>query len=499
MKAKRLLSLLLMGAVTITAGALAACQKDNGGNNGDNGDNGGGGSANYTIDETEYYVVGSGEGTLSKTSWEPTDTSLPLVRDESADHNVFTIQLELYVGDEFKIVHDGSWDGEININKLEGLDDEKNVKDAEGNIVFSECGQFGGNIGVQAGQDGKYTFSLHTYPDGEKDTYLSFVKDEALDPLPPKMDMYVAWDTNDFNDMQSKQEESHLTQNGNIWKLILEVTEKDLCRDADGKLVEEGGEYVAVGVINSVDGVVYCDANRTPEPVFINEDEYNLLGVGTYTLKFDSDKNELTIINGIPKVYFCGTMTDWNLNEDYLLEEGNDGIWRGTLVVEESAKLKIRDNADGWYSPTGNDIELTAGEWLFTYNPENNEVKYEKLDYYIAGTLFGEDGKAINFSIVAASPKLTLGEDGLYTVDLVVTDVTETSDYSWIKSQGKDGIFGFQVVYGSVLGGVKDWHNKAEESELYSVDGNVFIREAGTYTITYDPATETISVAVKAA
>lgn len=493
MKAKRLLPLLLAGAMAVSAGALAACTpKDDDDNKKPNG-------GKYTVDAHEYHLVGNGGGDLEKNNWSPENHDLMFVRDETADHNVFKVTIDMYANDAFKILDErDSYDYALTINCMYGLEDGV-VADGEGNPVFTE-GEYG-NIVLAAGQDGTYTFSLHTYPDGEKSTTLTYTKDAELDPLPPKMDMYVVTDLNDFGFAQDEYLANHMTQSGNIWKFILEIKEEDLCRDENGAEVEEGAVYLAVAVQNDVedeDGVkvVTCDTSESRKSFAINGVEYNLLGAGTYTLKYDAEKDTLTIIDGIPKVYFCGTMTDWDLNEDYLLTEGDDGIWRGTLEVADSAKLKIRDNAGGWYSPTGNDIELDAGEWLFTYNPENNEVKYEKFAYYIAGTLFDEDGNAINFSIVAKSPKLTLGEDGLYTVELVVTDVTDTSDYGWIKAQGKDGIFGFQVVYGTVLGGVKDWHNKAEESELYSVDGNVFIKAAGTYTITYDPATETISVAV---
>ena len=425
MKAKRILGLLLVGAMAVSAGALAACKKTgDSGNNGGNGGNGGGG-ANYTIDETEYYLVGTGDGTLSTIpAWTNSDHTLAFERDENADHNVFNITIDMYADDAFKIVYEDSWDNQYNITHITGYsDDDGGVKNDDGDIVFAKNNDQ--NILLAAGQDGKYTFSLHTYPDGEKDAYVSYTKDEALEPLPPKMDMYIAWDTNDFNDMQSKQEESHMTQNGSIWTYSLEVTEKDLCRDVEGELVDDGAEYVAVAVINSVDGTVICDSTRTPEPVFINGDEYNLLGVGSYTLRYNSDKQELTIVEG-----------------EYV----------------------------------------------------------EVVDYYLVGTFLDDAGNQHGFGVDEVSPKFVLGDDGLYTAEVVVTDVT--GSYTWLTSETTGGIFACKVVSYTETNGI-DW-NAANNSGITATDyvkfegGNIVFTTAGTYVFTLDAATGAVSIAPKA-
>lgn len=505
MKAKKMLALLAAGAMALSVGAMAACDNKNDDDNG-----GGGGGGNYTVDTTEYYLAGGGSGTLSQNGWNETNHVLKLVRDEDADHNLFNITIDMYAGDAFQIVHDDSWDGQMGIEYLQGVDEENCVKDEEGNVVFKGAGTFGKDVELQTGHDGTYTFSLHTFPGGEKDPYITYTKDAELSAL---LDMYVVSDMNWFGMLDVPYEQSHMTKNGNIWQYVLTIEESDLKRDAEGEVVEEGAQYVAVAVQNDVENedgthTITCDYSDSRLSVFIDGDEYNLLGAGVYTLRFNADEGTLTIIDGAFELYFIGSFNGWDQSapEEYKLTAGGDGNWTGYLTITEAdyadekeyAEVKLFNPlANGWYSANGDsNMELTAGTYFFKFTTATLTVEYEEVSYYIVGTLV-IDGANVNFSVAEKSPKFELTEDGVYTVDVEVTDVTSIGDYSWISG----GIFACKFVYYTELGGI-DWgmsntvNGQVEDTEFMFKNDNLIFKTEGTYTFTYDPATKTLSVAL---
>ena len=483
MKAKKWLTLLLTGALALSVGAFAACGKKDKGQSGNNdpGTNpppatGG----DYTVDTTEYYIAGKGEGSLKKIAdWSNTDHTLALVRDESADHNVFKITLDLYADDAFQILHDDSWDGQMGIEYFldvtdEGADAyEKSkgvVKNDAGNVVFYGAGMMGVDVTLEKGHDGVYTFSLHTFPDGEKDPYITYTKDAELKAL---MDMYVVSDMNDFSFKQQQYLDSHMNKTANGWKKVVEIKESDLKRNEKGEKVSTGAQYVAIAVRNDVADdtgyhAVTCDENRTPV-VFIDGDKYNLLPAGIYTFIYNPETDTLNIVDGAFELYFVGSFNGWQdgATEEYVLTEGADGNWTGYLKLDEAAEVKLYNPlAEGWYSSEGeSNMSLTAGEYFFKFTTDESKVEYEKVEYYLAGS-FAD----VSWGIGATSPKLVWdATEKVYTVDL--EDITSLE---------------FKVVYGTVLGGVKAWHPDG-------MGNNHSISEAGDYTITYNPETEEIT------
>lgn len=476
MKAKKMLTLLLSGAMALTMGVMAAC---------DNGNNSGGGGGNtptpppvggdYTLDNTEYYLAGDGAGTLSQNGWTVNDHSLKLERDAQADHNVFKITIDMYAGDEFKIVHDDSWTGEMGITFMEGVDEDKNVTDSEGNVIFKESGSFGGNICLNTDNDGTYTFSLHTYPDGEKTAYISYVKDADLEPLPPTVDMYVVSDMNELGWGDDFKETSHMTQNGTTWKAVVEVKAEDVTRNEEGDVVE-GGEYAAVAVRNEIDDengtkIVTCDMERTPTWTD-DEDggEYNLLKVGVYTLIFEVgvDECKLTITDGAFELYFTGSFNDNTASDEYKLTEDAAGNWYGYITLEEAAQVSLYNKyTEGTYS-VNDGAQLEAGDYFVKFIAADQSVAHEALAYYIAGTVENAE-----WGVVETSPKLELNEEtGVYTVDLLDVEMAE-----------------LKVVYGTVLGGVKTWYGVGADG-----NDNANITTAGDYTVTFNPATKELSI-----
>lgn len=523
MKAKKLLALLLTGAMAAALGTFAiACNnggggepggEGGGGGTGGEGTGGGGGStADYTLDETEYYLVGTGAGDLKQNAWSNTNHILKLVRDEEADHNVFTITISMYADDAFQIIHDDSWDGQMGISFMQGAVEEGDktvVKDAEDNVIFYGGGMMSVDITLSKGYDAKYTFSLHTYPDGEQDPYITY---EKVDDLKALSDMYVVGDFNDFGFNQKVFDKSHMTKNGDIWRYSLEVTEDDLKYDETGAA---GNEYTMIGVMNNVEDDNGIKAVYTSEDygtALHGDDEYNLVPAGIYTITYNGADNSVTIKAGANDIYFIGSMNGWNTDmgdEWKLTEDLATGIWSGYLTITEddyavedevqrdyaTVKLynKLGGASDTWLSPDGNNIELTAGEYAFTYNPETKEVKYEQCAYFIVGSFTNAQGEAdddnCNFKLNAGSSiKLNATQTAnVYSADYNYPNVS--AQYDWVAP----GVFALKVVYGTTIAGVKPntaWYGGGAEG-----NDNVLIPEAGEYTVTFNAETHAITVA----
>ena len=469
MKAKKMLALLLSGAMALTMGFMAACDKP--GNSG-GGDNPGGEvdppvGGDYTLDTTEYYLAGTGAGDLKQNNWSETNHVLALTRDEKADHNKFDITISMYAGDAFQIVHDDSWTGQMGIDFMYGVEDGE-IKDEDGNVVFSGVGMHGTDIQLQPGHDGVYTFSLHTFPDGEETTYITYNKDSELAAL---VDMYVVGDMNDFGRME-KTKNYHMTKNGSIWKFVLEITEDDVCRDEEGELADDG-IYAFAAVRNDVEDasgekIVTNDSTRLRK---FNDEmgyEYNLLEAGVYTFRYDADEDVLTIVDSAYEMYFVGSFNDNTPSEKYALSEGDDGNWYGYIALEEAAQVSLYNKYTETTYNVNEGAQLEAGEYFVKFVVEDKSIEHEALAYYIAGTVEGAE-----WGVCATSPKLTWDEEnGVYTVDLA--DITSAE---------------LKVVHGTLLGGVKTWYGVGADG-----NDNASIIVAGDYTVTFNPNTKAVTV-----
>lgn len=102
----------------------------------------------------QYYLVGSGLGELATNNWDQTTTDENLKFARTG--NTAVITADLYEGDEFAIVHNFDWAGQMGINVV-----ANGGKDAEDNVVFETGGGYDvKNIKVAEGQSGKYKLTL---------------------------------------------------------------------------------------------------------------------------------------------------------------------------------------------------------------------------------------------------------------------------------------------------------------------------------------------------
>ena len=277
-------------------------------------------------------------------------------------------------------------------------------------------------------------------------------------------------------------------------------------KDADGKVVFIGGNEYDNGAENwniilneGCDGVYEFTLTTYP-----NAASYN-----TITWKLVKTLTPQTVTHDMK---FIGTMNGWSEEnfEGLALNKAQNGeTWSGVITITEDmyaewtagdatnplgvecAALKIFNTVDGnYYGVDGNNIFLTAGTYAFKYTVATNAVEYQELAYYIVGTFLGENNEVVNFAVKAdVTPKFTV-ENGVATVTFTVADVATNEAYKWIKDQGKTdangnaACFSMKVVFGSEIE-IKDWYGNGSDN---------FYLAAGTYTVTFDIATGTVTV-----
>ena len=204
-------------------------------------------------------------------------------------------------------------------------------------------------------------------------------------------------------------------------------------------------------------------------------------------------------------MHLIGAFNNWaEADEAWLLKESDDkATWIGYLTVtpemfvdygqedKNTTALKVFNAVNGSYYPGGDNIFVGEGTWAVQYIVATDEVKVEKLEYYVVGTLLDAEGKAVNYAVKeGASPKLAKQEDGSYAVDFTAYDVTSLGDYSWMVDQGKTdpngvaAICSIKVVFGSSLG-IKDWYS--------AEGGDNWYLSAGTYSVVLSEGAVTVT------
>lgn len=174
-----------------------------------------------------------------------------------------------------------------------------------------------------------------------------------------------------------------------------------------------------------------------------------------------------------------------------MTRNGDDLIWYCEAdVPAEGGEFGVKNAAtDDWYSSEGNtkNIELTEGHYMFFIELElvggkpqlKGEIVAQEPAYYVVGTC-GNGGWAADANADNGAHMLQKQSDGTYSATITFTD-NETAD--WAENK-----VAFKVVYG--CGGY------VPNECWYGADGmdNITV-DPGTYTITFDPATGSVTVA----
>ncbi|MBR2010330.1 MAG: InlB B-repeat-containing protein, partial [Clostridia bacterium] len=181
----------------------------------------------FVADDKEYYLIGTGSGDMKQSGWnhENSMAHLVMTKTENATANVYEIEILMYAGDAFQICYGGTYDGQVGIGYVPGVEyaagtnrydnntyeaDAKKyatVKDANGNVIFEGHDEFNKeywtwNVFLAEGQDGIYKIIYTTYPDHPADNTITYELVEKREPLTETHEMYICstvsnWDFSD--------------------------------------------------------------------------------------------------------------------------------------------------------------------------------------------------------------------------------------------------------------------------------------------------------------
>ncbi|MBQ5772221.1 MAG: InlB B-repeat-containing protein, partial [Clostridia bacterium] len=186
----------------------------------------------FVADDKEYYLIGTGSGDMKQSGWNHDNSMAHLVmtKTENASANVYEIEILMYAGDAFQICYGGTYDGQVGIGYVPGVEyadgtnrydnntytaaDKKfaTVKNAAGEVVFEGHDEFNKeywtwNVFLAEGQDGIYKIIYTTYPDHPADNTITYELVEKKEPLAETHDMYICgtvsnWDFSDAFQMK---------------------------------------------------------------------------------------------------------------------------------------------------------------------------------------------------------------------------------------------------------------------------------------------------------
>ncbi len=345
----------------------------------------------YVEDTNEYYLIGSGSGSMKPSNWDhaASQSNLKMTKDTSVtDKNVYKITIDMYAGDRFQICFGGDWNGQQGIGYIPGATyadgvnpnggatvtaaDKKyaEVKDANGNVVFIGGDEYDKeyyvwNIILNEGQDGKYTFTLTTYPANAQYNTIEWKLEEKLQPQTVTHDMHIIGSHNNW-DATNTEFPMKKSEDGSSWLGFITIKPEHY---VDYAL---NGQGAALKVINHVDGAYYGDA--AGENICLPE--------GTYAIKYTVDGNKvefekceyyivgtlldgseavnfsvkagfnpkLTVANGVASTQFTAYDATGNNNFNWMVDQNKPG--KMAIKVVFGTSLGIPDN--GWYSDTAN-------------------------------------------------------------------------------------------------------------------------------------------------
>ncbi len=339
----------------------------------------------FTEDTRDWYIVGSGMGTLKTNNW--TEAGLPewqMTKLDVEGANVYEYTADLYAGDQLQFKLADTWTNQHGIGYF-------TTYEKDGVAYFYEDGGFGdSNLGWNAyvAVNGTYKFTLTTFPDSpDYDT----IEWEFLNPL----------------EEMAETHRMYITGTMNEWP----------------------GEAAAF-----TDDTWLMAANDTKD-------------VFTYLLSVDESM-----------------YADWTADE-------NGNLYAAFKVINVM-------NGD-WIGFDGENVLVTAGDYLVSYFTETNTITVEPCNFYVTGT-FPDSPWTIP---AEGSEKfaMTVNEDGTLSIAL---EITEADTESWIADQGKVDAAGnaancaIKVVYGAP-GAVVVWYGDNANG-----GDNWYISGTGIYNIT---------------
>ena len=481
MNTKKWLSLFMATAMTASlAVGFAGCDKSN--NNDDDDDDN---TTTTWTDPNNYYLVGDGKGTLALSHWDQT-ADIAELKFTKGENNAYTINAELYEGDEFGIIFNFAWAGQKGYTNMAIANEGK---DASGKEVFIEGGGYDiKNMKVAEGASGKYELKMTTHkapqmPDfswtlkekielvtvtyydvyGEEIKTESVKKGATLTPAELEDRLYL-----DFDGWYTAATNGEKFTSGAVnadLKLYARYTE-----EANTDYAKDTNAWYVIGSLMG-----YSWTHSEEDLMMTKDTAYAVHNVYAVELElYAGDQFKITYGGnwgnpdfGINAVVDAGEV--FTGGDNVMLAEGHDGVYRITFVVNNNQGKIYWELVE----------ELTAKDAADVY--------------YLTGTYAAHpdwgDSSDSDWTILLSE---TEEGSGIWTCEVTIT----AADIPTWWNQNPAGVEAAAIKVKNAKNGV-DYGVDATGASGTAGSTNVWLT-VGTWTITFDSATGVITYAVKA-
>ena len=492
----------------------------------------------FTEDTTEWYLIGSGAGTLKDSNWNESDPdAMKLARVDEANVNKFTITATLYEGDAFQIRAKGTWTGQHGVGYLDGYTTlEEADGDVVGEVVVNEERYFYANKGfgdvatgwdVKVAKSGIYVLTLQTFPGSSAYDKIYFERTGDAPVIEETHKMAIigtmnGWSTEYADDSEwlmiaddaTKQaftlsffvtEDMYgIKYDSETGEPIQKVEEGEPVVDDEGNPVYERYDYAELKVYNIVNSKYYggeADANFQ-------------VTKGKYTVKFNVAEDKATVTRESEGFFLAGVLDggdSWIATAAHPLTKVSDTEYVAyyTFTSADCASWIAEAGAKGAvkvvYGFSGGSEDLI---WYGADAEGNNVMVPESGLYMIKLTL--NDAEDFTAGGIVTAIKL----EGFYLVGTIVdgdtwapevgnelTDGSITYTFedkdtaSWL---GEGEFAAIKIIEVLAEANVADdgtesfivWYGGGEDGQA-----NVIIPTAGTYTITITEGVITVTAA----
>ena len=459
----------------------------------------------FVADDKEYYLIGTGSGDMKQSGWNHDNSiqHLMMTKTENASANVYEIEILMYAGDAFQICYGGTYDGQVGIGYVPGVEyadgvnrydsntytaaDKKfaTVKGADGTVIFEGHDEFNKeywtwNIFLAEGQDGIYKIIYTTYPDHPADNTITYELVEKKEPLQATHEMYVRG---------SMVEEWAISED---FMMTPDDTKENF------SFLLNISEPAEIKLYNKV-----SDAWFGQEAITVvgecgtwNEGGNLALEAGVYKIVFNATSNTATIEAVAKSFWLAGVVNGgayWNCGSGIEFEKVNDTTYRAYYTFTEAdtdaswmtgfvgACKAVYGfagwDADIWYGNATDGENVTVDsyglyELVLTLN--------DPADFTAGGTLTAT--KLEGYYLVG-----TIGDGDTWRAEsqnaITPVEGAVSTEYTWEAKDNADWLGEGQIAAIKIINvaadGTVTWYGAAGGD-------NVIIPEIGTYTITLD-------------
>ena len=456
----------------------------------------------FVADDKSYYLIGTGSGDMKQSGWNHDNSmaSLVMTKTENASANVYEITILMYAGDAFQICYGGTYDGQVGIGYVPGVEyadgtnrydnntytaaDKKfaTVKNAAGEVVFEGHDEFNKeywtwNVFLAEGQDGIYKIIYTTYPDHPADNTITYELVEKKEPLAETHDMYICGTVSNWDfsaDFQMKADDTKEN-----YSFLLNITEP-----------------AEIKLRNKIGDAWYGVAADSTAPWILGSGDQNLaLEAGVYKIEY-SVANNTAVVTPVAKSFWLAGVVNgaghWDCSSGIEFEMVNETTYRAYYTFTEAdtdaswmtgfvgACKAVYGYAgwaaDIWYGAVETQENVTVDsyglyELVLTLN--------DAADFTAGGSLTAT--KLEGYFLVG-----TIGDGDTWRAESVnkieVTGDAVSTTYTWEQKDnadwlGADQIAAIKIINVDANGNVT-WYGNATNGD------NVIIPEVGTYTIT---------------